>query len=95
MLEARVLTLIGAALVRLKRHPPRKCESDPTHGEVSPELGSLELTIPAPDAAVYTCANERCGWRRFEKLKPAEDATPQDVAEQFTVNGRHDDTDDR
>lgn len=71
MVEARVLSLVGAALLRLKKHPPKKCEADPAHGEVEPVLGSLELTLPEIDAAVYACANDRCAWRRFDKLAPA------------------------
>jgi hypothetical protein len=82
MLEARVLSLIGAALLRLRRHPPRTCEVDARHGAVEPELGSLELSIIEPDAAAYTCSNDRCGWRRLDRLKPEE---PADVTEKFTI----------
>jgi hypothetical protein len=98
MLEATLRRLLGDRIVdtarpRLRAHPPRRCAVDPEHGEASPTLGSLELSLLEPDAAVYTCANDRCGWRRFDRLAPAFDATPRDVAERFTVTGRNDDAD--
>jgi hypothetical protein len=78
---------IDGALERLKLHGPRRCESSPDHGQVSPTLESLELSVLEPDAALYTCANERCGWRRFDKLKTHAEVGV-DVTAKFTVNGR-------
>jgi hypothetical protein len=83
MLEVRVLSLVAVALERLKLHRPRRCETNSDHGEVSPTIGSLELSIVEPDAAVYVCANDRCGWRH-DKLR-ASDATPANVTDRFTV----------
>lgn len=69
MLEVRVLVAMVALLNRLEKHPPRTCVSDSSHGPVDPVLGTLDLSMPEVDAAVYRCSNNRCGWARFDKLK--------------------------
>ena len=65
-----LLAIVAPLVERLKLHAPRKCGANSEHPAIEPELGCMDIeSNPVPDAAVYTCAADRCEWRRKDPLR--------------------------